>query len=68
MNKENPLSLGYIAKNIPDDCCCRRFPEKFHYHYTLDSVLKRNNKTCELCDIYMDGYHFHYKGDCCQRG
>jgi len=38
---------------MPDDCCCTKYPDQFHYHYTLDSVLKRNNKTCELCDIYI---------------
>jgi len=52
---------------MPDDCCCTKYPDQFHYHYTLDSVLKRNNKTCELCDIYTTGYHFHYKRDCCGR-
>jgi len=43
---------------MPDDCCCIKYPDQFHYHYTLDGVLKRNNQTCELCD---------YKKDCCGR-
>lgn len=67
MTKKNQIIPGFIAANSPDDFCCTRFPEGFHYHYTLDSVLKRNNKTCELCDIYPDKYHFHIKGDCCRR-
>lgn len=62
--KPSNLSAGYLSKNSPDDCCCKKIPEKYHYHFTIDSIIKKQNKNCDLCDDITNGYHFHYKCDC----
>jgi hypothetical protein len=51
-------------KNAPSECCCTRYPKKFHYHVTPGEVLLRNNLLCKLCDEFPNGYHVHYKKDC----
>lgn len=52
-------------QNQPMDCCCAAHPMKYHFHFTLGEVLVRSNMDCDICIEFPQGYHVHYKKECC---